>query len=175
MGKKEKKATSKFLSYVLRHRPDAIDIELDKSGWVDVDVLLRQCRAHNRPIKREELLEIVATDSKNRYALSDDGNRIRANQGHSVDVDLNYQPSKPPDVLYHGTVDRFLTAITEEGLRRMQRHHVHLSPDRATASNVGGRRGKPIILRIDAGRMHAEGHCFFLSENGVWLTDHVPP
>lgn len=166
---------SKFLSWVLRHRPDAIGITLDVSGWTDVEALLAQAQAHRRPLTRALLEQIVAESPKQRFALSEDGQRIRANQGHSVEVELGYEPATPPDVLFHGSVARSLAAIQAEGLRRMSRHHVHLSPDEATARSVGGRRGKPVILRIAAGRMHRDGHVFFLSANGVWLTEHVPP
>ena len=168
-------ATSKFLSLVLRHRPEAIGITLDAAGWVEVDTLLAQCRAHDRDITRDTLHEIIATSPKQRFMLSDDGARIRANQGHSVPVALGYAQAVPPEVLFHGTVAAKLAAIRATGLRKMARHHVHLSPDVATARAVGSRRGHPVILRIAAGRMHADGHVFYLSANGVWLTDEVPP
>jgi putative RNA 2'-phosphotransferase len=122
-----------------------------------------------------ELKQVVADSDKQRFALSDDGTLIRANQGHSVAVDLDLEPLTPPDVLYHGTVAKFLDAIREKGLLKGKRHHVHLSGDKATASNVGSRRGKPVILTIESNRMHALGLMFYLSKNGVWLTDHVPP
>ena len=168
-------ATSKFLSLVLRHRPEAIGITLDSAGWVAVDTLLAQCRAHDRELTREALREIVATSPKQRFMLSDDGARIRANQGHSVPVALGYAQAVPPELLFHGTVAAKLAAIRAGGLRKMARHHVHLSPDLATARAVGSRRGRPVILRVAAGRMHADGHVFYLSANGVWLTDEVPP
>jgi putative RNA 2'-phosphotransferase len=168
-------ATSKFLSFVLRHQPDAIGIRLDPSGWVKVDQLLAACRAHGRHLSRDELHQIVATSSKRRFALSADGERIRASQGHSVAVELDYPPSQPPEVLFHGTVASSLDAIRTNGLRKMKRHHVHLSPDVETARAVGGRRGQPVVLRVSAGRMHADGYVFYVSANGVWLTDEVPP
>jgi len=167
--------TSKFLSLVLRHRPEKIGIELDEHGWVDVDELLDACARHRRHISRDFLEEIVATNDKRRFSFSDDGRRIRANQGHSVEVDLNLQPVEPPETLYQGTVARFLDAIRREGLKPMKRHHVHLSEERETAIAVGRRRGKPIVLVIHSGRMHADGHTFYQSANGVWLTDAVPP
>jgi putative RNA 2'-phosphotransferase len=167
-------AVSKFLSFVLRHDPGAVGIELDSSGWVDVDVLLDACAKHGRPLSRAELDEVVTTNTKQRFALSEDGLRIRANQGHTTAVDLGYEPADPPDVLYHGTVRRLLPSIREKGLLRMERHHVHLSPDEATARAVGGRRGKPLILQIDARAMRETGHIFFVTPNGVWLTDAVP-
>ncbi len=165
---------SKFLSWVLRHRPDAIGVTLDAAGWIDVNALLAAARAHGRPLTRELLDEIVATSPKRRFALSEDGRRIRASQGHSVEVELGYAPAEPPEVLFHGTVAASLDAIRAEGLRRMSRHHVHLSPDEATARSVGGRRGKPVVLRVAAGRMSRDGFVFYRSENGVWLTERVP-
>lgn len=165
---------SKFLSLVLRHRPEAIGLELDEGGWVRVDALLAACRRHHRPITREQLEEVVATNDKRRFSLSRDGLRIRANQGHSVSVDLGLEPIEPPELLYHGTVDRFLDSIRRAGLARGNRHHVHLSGDEATARRVGQRRGKPRVLVVEAGRMHQEGRQFYRSANGVWLTDSVP-
>ena len=175
MDERTRTATSKFLSFVLRHKPDAIGIVLDDAGWVDVDVLLRACGDHGRALSRAELDEVVARNPKRRFALSEDGRRIRANQGHSTEVDLGYAPADPPDVLFHGTVARLLPSIREKGLLRMDRHHVHLSADEATARNVGSRRGKPVLLRIDAQAMKDAGHAFFCTPNGVWLTESVPP
>jgi putative RNA 2'-phosphotransferase len=166
---------SKFLSWVLRHRPDAIGIALDAAGWTDVEALLARARAHGRPLTRELLERIVAESPKQRFALSEDGRRIRASQGHSVEVQLGYEPATPPEVLFHGSVAANRAAIRADGLRKMNRHYVHLSPDEASARSVGGRRGKPVMLRVAAGRMHRNGHVFFRSANGVWLTDHVPP
>ncbi|HVY28332.1 MAG TPA: RNA 2'-phosphotransferase [Polyangiaceae bacterium] len=174
MDEKLRTDASKFLSFVLRHEPAAVGIALDSSGWVDVDVLLDAFAQHGRHLSRTELAEIVATSPKQRFALSDDGQRIRANQGHSTAVDLGYEAAEPPDVLYHGTIGRLLPSIREKGLQRMQRHHVHLSPDEATARAVGGRRGRPVILRVDARAMRAAGHVFLVTPNGVWLTDAVP-
>lgn len=175
MNPKQLVKTSKFLSLVLRHEPQRIGITLDESGWVPVIDLMAGCEAHGVPITYTDLAEIVATSDKNRFAFSEDGQRIRANQGHSVEVDLQLPTATPPATLYHGTVDKFLESIRRDGLRKGERHHVHLSADEATANKVGERRGKPVILRIDASRMHADGHLFYLSANGVWLTDHVPP
>jgi putative RNA 2'-phosphotransferase len=167
--------TSKFLSYVLRHRPDSIGITLDENGWVEVDALLDAARRNGKAISRRQLEEIVATNDKQRFAFSDDGRQIRASQGHSVSVDLDLESIQPPELLYHGTVERFLDSIRTKGLVRGSRHHVHLSPDEATARKVGCRRGKPVILIVEAGCMYAAGHKFYLSANNVWLTDHVPP
>ena len=171
----ELKRISKFLSLVLRHRPETVGLELSPDGWVDVDELLSACRANGRSISRAVLNEVVATNDKRRFSFSDDGQQIRANQGHSVDVDLGLEPVEPPERLYHGTVARFLEAIRREGLVRGNRQHVHLSADRQTADNVGQRRGRPVILVVESGRMHADGHKFYLSDNGVWLADAVPP
>lgn len=168
-------STSRFLSLVLRHAPETVGLTLDPNGWVQVDDLLAAVEAHGRPITREYLDHIVATNSKRRFAFDENGSRIRASQGHSVSVDLALTPTDPPDVLWHGTVARFLPAIRRDGLRPMKRQHVHLSKDRATAEVVGTRRGAPVILKVDAAGLHAAGHAFYLSANGVWLTDSVPP
>lgn len=164
-----------FLAMVLRHTPEVIGVEMDEHGWVDVDELIAGMCDVGKRIDRETLDDIVATDNKQRYAYSDDGRLIRANQGHSIPVDLELDPIKPPDVLYHGTATRFLGSIYEQGLLPMSRIYVHLSPDEDTAAIVGERHGDIAILRVDAAKMFEEGHDFFLSRNGVWLTDAVPP
>lgn len=166
---------SKFLSLILRHRPERAGLTLGPGGWVPVVELLEGLRRAGRPIDRRTLEAVVARNDKQRFAFSADGRMIRANQGHSVPVDLELAPVEPPALLYHGTAVRVVPAIRREGLRRQQRHHVHLSPDAATARKVGARHGKPIVLVVAAGRMHAQGHEFFRSANGVWLTEHVPP
>jgi uncharacterized protein (TIGR02452 family) len=166
---------SRFLSLVLRHDPGRIGIALDDAGWTDVTALLAACAAHGVAIRRDELAALVASSDKQRFALSPDGERIRANQGHSVEVDLQLAPAEPPATLFHGTVEAALASIRAQGLVRGQRHHVHLSSDLATATRVGGRRGKPVVLTIRAGDMAAAGHTFYRSANGVWLVDHVPP
>lgn len=168
-------SVSKFLSFVLRHHPDSVGLTLDANGWVSVDELLRALAQHGRPLPREELEALVSSSDKQRFALSADGARIRANQGHSVAVDLALSPAPPPDLLFHGTVARFLPAIRAEGLLKGQRHHVHLSATRDLAVIVAQRRGKPCVLEVDARAMAARGFVFYRSENGVWLTDHVPP
>ena len=175
MDERRRTSVSKFLSFVLRHQPDAVGLELDGRGWVDVEALLDALRTHGRPLTRDELAEVVATSPKQRFALSDDGRRIRANQGHSTEVDLGYESAEPPAVLYHGTFAAVLPQIREQGLRRMERHHVHLAADEATARTVGGRRGRPVVLRVDARGMRDAGYTFFVTPNGVWLTDAVPP
>jgi putative RNA 2'-phosphotransferase len=163
---------SKYLSRHLRHDPDRIGIELDEHGWVEVDVLLEALERQRFRLSRAELEEVVERNDKQRFALRD--GKIRANQGHTVDVDLDLDPVEPPPMLFHGTTDRFLSGIREEGIKAMDRHDVHLSPDRETAVKVGSRRGRPVVLEIDAARMAREGHLFYRSENGVWLTEHVP-
>lgn len=165
---------SKFLSLVLRHKPEVIGIALDRAGWVPVKTLLSQLKHFGRDMTPDELKELVETNDKKRFSFSEDGKKIRANQGHSVEVQLQYAESEPPEVLYHGTVSKYLDAIYDNGLQKMNRHHVHLSQDIETATKVGSRRGKPIILVIDSEAMYKDGYKFYLSENGVWLTDHVP-
>jgi putative RNA 2'-phosphotransferase len=166
---------SKFLSLVLRHRPEAIGLTLDAQGWAEVDALIARAAARGQPLTRELIGRVVAENDKQRFALSDDGTRIRANQGHSVAVDLALEPQEPPEILYHGTAARNLDAIEREGLRRGQRQHVHLSADPATARNVGQRHGEPVVLRVAAGALWRAGRPFFRSANGVWLTEAVPP
>ncbi|WP_026411929.1 RNA 2'-phosphotransferase [Actinomadura oligospora] len=164
---------SKYLAKHLRHRPERIGLTLTADGWADVDDLLAAARRHGFPITRAELEHVVAANDKRRYAY--DGRRIRASQGHSVPVELGLPSVPPPPVLFHGTVRAALDTIMAEGLLPMRRHAVHLSPDRATAERVGGRRGVPVVLTVAAGEMAADGHEFHLSENGVWLVAHVPP
>jgi putative RNA 2'-phosphotransferase len=166
--------TSKFLSLVLRHDPARIGIRLDEAGWVPVEELLRACNLHGMALSREELEEVVRTNSKKRFAFSDDGLKIRSSQGHSVEIDLGYTPLLPPPTLYHGTARKFLSSIKDTGLVKGARHHVHLSPDMETAEVVGKRRGPFVVLTIDTQAMLRDGHAFYQSANGVWLTDHVP-
>jgi putative RNA 2'-phosphotransferase len=166
---------SKRLSYVLRHAPGSIGLTLDDAGWADVEELLAALARHGRPVSRPELDEVVARNDKQRFAFDGTGTRIRASQGHSVPIDLGYAPERPPAELFHGTVERFLPAILAEGLRSGTRHAVHLSPDVETATRVGGRRGRPVVLRVDAAAMAVEGATFTRSANGVWLVGAVPP
>jgi len=165
---------SKYLSLVLRHEPSAAGVSLDAEGWVAVDALLAGAARHGLAFTRAELEDVVRTNDKQRFAFSVDGQRIRASQGHSATVDLGLAPVPPPPVLYHGTIEAFLPSILAVGLEKRARQHVHLSADVVTASRVGGRRGRPVILRIAAADMHAAGFSFFRSANGVWLTDEVP-
>lgn len=167
--------TSKFLSLILRHSPEKIGLELDAQGWADIGQLLALAARHGRRLSREQLDDVVARDSKTRYAISDDGLRIRANQGHSLaTVDIALPPATPPAMLYHGTASRFVEAIRAAGLLPGARNHVHLSASRETAVAVGARHGKPVVLTVAAAAMQAQGHVFYVSDNGVWLTQAVP-
>lgn len=166
---------SKFLSYVLRHRPDSIGISLDKEGWVEITQLISNADAHGTFFTLTELREVVADSDKQRFTISEDGQKIRAAQGHStVTVKMTLAEKIPPSVLYHGTAEKSVLIIKKEGLKRMNRHHVHLSALLDTAISVGGRHGKAIVLEIDSFKMHEDGFKFYQSENGVWLTDSVP-
>lgn len=165
---------SKFLSQILRHRPEKIGLQLDAQGWAQVDELLEKAAAKGERFDRALLQIVVDTNNKKRFAFSDDGQRIRASQGHSIDIDLGLKPQKPPEILWHGTAEKSIESIRKEGLRPMRRQHVHLSKDRQTAENVGGRHGKAVVLTVRSGEMSRQKHKFFLSENGVWLTEEVP-
>jgi putative RNA 2'-phosphotransferase len=165
---------SKFLSLVLRHDPGRVGITLDHAGWTEVAGLLAALRAHGRALGRERLDRVVAENDKKRFEFDAAGTRIRASQGHTVAVDLGYAAASPPAVLFHGTVRAALDSVFREGLLAGRRHHVHLSADQATAIRVGSRRGRPVVLRVDAARMAADGEEFRLSTNGVWLALAVP-
>ncbi len=174
MDKKREKRISKFLSYALRHGPDDVGIELAEGGWTDVPALLEAASRKGHTISVEELEQIVANNDKQRFALSEDRARIRANQGHSVSVEIDHTVATPGEHLFHGTVRKFIPSIREQGLLKGNRQHVHLSAERETAAKVGQRRGKPVILIVRAAAMQESGHTFYLSANGVWLTEHVP-
>ena len=174
MSSDEDKALSKYLSYVLRHAPDAGGIQLEPGGWVQIDRLLAGAASQGNPIERADFFNIVASSDKKRFTLSDDQTRVRAAQGHSIDVDLGLVPMKPPETLWHGTAETSVAAIQREGLLPGSRQHVHLSSDPDTARKVGMRHGKPVILTIQAGRAHQDGHAFWQADNGVWLTDPLP-
>lgn len=165
---------SKFLSLVLRHQPETAFVTLDSAGWVAVDELLAGCAKARMVFTREELDHMVATNPKRRFEYNEDCTRIRASQGHSVEVDLQYAPEVPPEMLYHGTATRFLDLIKAGGLQKMQRHHVHLADETKTTMQVGSRHGKPVMLIIQAAEMHRAGHVFYHATNGAWLVDHVP-
>jgi putative RNA 2'-phosphotransferase len=166
---------SKFMSLVLRHEPQKANLTLEPGGWVLIDDLLAGAANAGCHFTREELEEVVELCEKQRFGIDETDTMIRANQGHSTEVDLQLEPKEPPAELYHGTPEKNLTAVQRDGLAKMARHHVHLSPDTQTATKVGSRRGKPVILVVDAAKMRAEGHIFYCSANGVWLVDHVPP
>lgn len=165
---------SKFLSLVLRHKPEKIGLTLDANGWAKVEDLIRCANQHGTPLTRALVERVVSENDKKRFALSDDQELIRASQGHSVAVDLALSPSAPPEVLYHGTASRFVESIRASGLHSANRQHVHLSLDEATATKVGQRHGRPVILRVHGQKMADAGHTLYLSANGVWLTDCVP-
>lgn len=167
--------TSKFLSFVLRHRPQKIGLTLDAQGWVLVADLIERAESAGYHLTRELLEEVITRNDKQRFSLSEDGRYIRANQGHSISVDLGLRPVAPPEHLYHGTATRNLDSILCKGLLKGQRHDVHLYADATTACNVGQRHGKPVVLTVNAGAMHRDGFQFFLAKNGVWLTESVPP
>jgi len=175
MNDKETIRTSKFLSLILRHEPQQVGITLDEAGWVGVQELLEAVNRHGVKLTLDELKYVVDTNTKKRFAFSEDGQRIRASQGHSVEVDLQYSPQTPPEILYHGTATRFLDSIRKDGLKSMARHDVHLSAETKMTIQVGGRHGKPVLLTIRAGDMHRAGNVFKCSANGVWLVSQVPP
>lgn len=171
MGKSDK--LSVFISLILRHKPDAVGIQLDEHGWANVDELLNGINNTGRKIDMEILEEIVKSDNKQRYSFNEDKTLIRANQGHSIPVDVELEERQPPQYLYHGTAKRFLDSILSEGLKPMSRLYVHLSKDEDTAVKVGKRHGKPVVLKIRSGEMWNDGIKFYLSQNGVWLTKYV--
>lgn len=169
------RSTSKFISLILRHKPETIGITLDEHGWADVQALIDGVNATGRHHLTPELLEeIVRSDEKQRYAFNEDHTRIRANQGHSIFVDVELEQRTPPTVLYHGTGEKYTDAIDQQGLIPKGRLYVHLSADVETARKVGSRHGKPVIYQVDCKRMVADGYVFYLSANHVWLTKHVP-
>jgi putative RNA 2'-phosphotransferase len=175
MTENGKTHVSKFLSLVLRHKPEAVGISLEKDGWVETSKLITACAAKGKVFTMEDLIDIVKTDSKTRYAFNEDKSKIRANQGHTIEVKLDFECRRPPEVLYHGTFEKSLDIILKEGLSKMSRHHVHLSENLETARAVGARRGRPVILEVASGRMDMMGFVFSISANGVWLVDYVPP
>jgi putative RNA 2'-phosphotransferase len=174
MEEKDRNKISRFLSLVLRHSPETIGLQLDENGWVDVNELMARSASAGNTFSRAELEEVVALNDKQRFAFNEEKTRIKANQGHSVEVALQLEEKVPPEWLYHGTVERFLENIRAEGLQKMKRHHVHLSADKTTAEKVGSRRGEAVILMVRSGEMGRDGLTFFLSDNGVWLTESVP-
>lgn len=174
MSPEQTTRASKFLSLVLRHQPKTAYLTLDSAGWTDVEDLLRGCAKARHPLTRKQLQHIVETNAKKRFEFSADGTRIRASQGHSIQVDLAYESQVPPELLYHGTATRFLDSIRAQGLLKKERHHVHLSAETRITMEVGARHGKPALLTIRAAAMSTAGHTFYRSTNGVWLVEHVP-
>lgn len=174
MNEKEKKHISKFLSLVLRHQPEIINLILDENGWALVDELIEKSKSEKVYFDKLQLDEIVFTNDKQRFAFNDDKSKIRASQGHSVQVDLLYENTLPPTILFHGTTHEFMESIKQNGLLKMARQHIHLSAEKDTATKVGSRKGKPIILTVNALEMYNKGYEFYLSENKVWLTNFVP-
>lgn len=175
MDEKQIVKKSKWLSKHLRHAPECIGLTLEAGGWVKVSELLSAAKNTNFSLTQQELEEVVAGNDKQRFSFDETGEKIRANQGHSIEVDLQLEPQIPPAMLFHGTGAQNEQAILTNGLEKRSRHHVHLSRDMETATRVGARHGKPLVFEVNATRMHADGYCFLVSENGVWLTDEVPP
>ncbi|MCD9185967.1 MAG: RNA 2'-phosphotransferase [Pyrinomonadaceae bacterium] len=175
MDEKRKTKISKFLSLVLRHAPETVGLSLDENGWLKIEDLRKACAAHGKSFTVAELEEVVAANDKKRFAFDETKTKIRASQGHSINVEIEFERKTPPEILYHGTAERNVGVIFSSGLQKMKRHHVHLSADTETARRVGARYGKPVLLEVNTKAMLAENHEFFVSANGVWLTDEVPP
>lgn len=175
MNEKQTKRISKFLSLILRHKPESVGVQLDANGWTPIETLLDRMNEAGTQIDRPTLDQIVATNAKQRFAISQCGTLIRANQGHSLQIDLAYEVAEPPEFLYHGAPEKVIPLIRVGGLKKMQRHHVHMNAAREPCVHVAARYGKPIVLKLLAAQMHANGYEFYVSENQVWLTDHVPP
>jgi putative RNA 2'-phosphotransferase len=175
MDEKRKIKISKFLSLILRHQPEVVGLALEENGWVDVKKLIKACADYGKPFTFSELKFVVATNDKKRFAFNDDETKIRASQGHSLEVEIEFEKRIPPEILYHGTAEKNVGVIFAEGLKKMSRHHVHLSADTETAKKVGMRYGKPVIFQVDTNAMIAEGFEFFVSANDVWLVENVPP
>lgn len=165
---------SRYMSLILRHKPEVIGITLDEHGWASVNDLICGIEKNNPGFNMNILEQIVRTDSKQRYSFNDDKSLIRANQGHSVNVDVELKEKEPPEYLYHGTGEKYVKSINQDGLIPKSRLYVHLSKDIKTAENVGKRHGKEVVYRINSGQMYRDGYKFYLSENGIWLTKEVP-
>jgi len=174
ISEKQTTQISKFLSLVLRHQPETIDIQLDQNGWTDVNELIEKANKYGIKFDRETLNHIVAANTKKRFAFNETLDKIRASQGHSIEIELGYTNEKPPEILYHGTGEKSVQSIIETGLEKRSRQHVHLSSDIETALKVGQRHGKPFIFKVLAEQMYNDNFQFFISDNGVWLTDNVP-
>lgn len=170
----KKNNLSKFISLILRHKPEAIGITLDEHGYANVDELIEGINKQNYIIDFDKLKDIVDTDNKQRYSFNKDFTKIRANQGHSIKVDVELEEKRPPKYLYHGTATRFVESIHNEGIKPQSRLYVHLSDNHTTATKVGTRHGSPEVLVVEARNMYKDGYKFYLSKNGVWLTEYVP-
>lgn len=177
MTDKELTEISKFLSYILRHHPEAIDLVLDEHGWAPIDTLIQKAGREGKSLSPEKLQQVIDSGSKNRFTISEDGAYIRAGYGHSIEVDLSLVPVAPPDILYHGTARKNMESIKENGLHSGSRNYVHLSKHERDAKTVGHRHGQPVVLSIEAGTMHRSGYPFYQSESksDIWLVDRVPP
>lgn len=175
MNEKEVVKKSKFLSLILRHKPEEIGLILDEHGWADINELIDKAQKKGTKINLEEIKYIVENNDKKRFTFNDDFSKIRANQGHSIEVDLELQETEPPEFLFHGTAEKSIEGILKSGIKTMQRNHVHLSKDNETAEKVGQRHGKPVILKIKSGEMYKDGLKFYISKNGVWLTEYIDP
>jgi putative RNA 2'-phosphotransferase len=175
MDEKRRTKISKFLSLILRHAPQTVGLRLEENGWVNVEELIIACAQNGRALTREELEEVVETNDKKRFSFNASRTKIRANQGHSIEIEIEFEKRTPPAILYHGTADKNVKSILERGLQKMRRHHVHLSIDKETARKVGMRYGKPVIFEIDTEAMIENNFEFFVSTNGVWLVENVPP
>lgn len=174
LSEQENKRLSRLLSYILRHHPEHIGIQLDENGWAETSLLIKNLQEKEPAFSLEILRHIVDSNSKKRFAFNEDGAKIRASQGHSVNIELGYTEQQPPEFLFHGTAEKNLPAIFENGLHKMERHHVHLSAGKETARSVGARHGKPVVLTIRSATMYGQGYKFYVSDNGVWLTENVP-
>jgi putative RNA 2'-phosphotransferase len=175
MDDKRRVKISKFLSLILRHQPEVVGLSLEENGWVSVHKLIEACGDYGKSFTFDELREVVETNNKKRFSFNEEGTKIRANQGHSLEVKIEFEKRTPPKILYHGTAEKNVKGIFAEGLKKMSWHHVHLSADIETARQVGMRYGKPIIFLIDTEKMLAKGFDFYVSANGVWLVETVPP
>ena len=175
MDEKRKTKISKFLSLILRHQPEVVGLSLEENGWIPVEKLIKACSDYGKKITFAELKSVVETNDKKRFAFNEDETKIRASQGHSLEVEIEFEKRAPPEILYHGTAEKNVGVIFEEGLKKMSRHHVHLSVETETAAKVGMRYGKPIIFQVDTNAMIDEGFEFYVSANGVWLVENVPP
>ena len=164
----------KFICLILRHKPNSIGISLDENGWANTQELLNGLNAAGKKVDIEQLINIVNTDNKRRFSFNSDKSKIRANQGHSIPVNLGLLELVPPTILYHGTSEKFIESIKQNGIQKRSRQYVHLSSNIETAVAVGKRHGNPIVLKINTEQMFLDGYKFYLSENGVWLTDNVP-